>query len=79
MVVPIATWHFSIGPWTDQKIPKMSDTWKPLVLPRQHDDVIMTHVTLFMFHLLCMDTDVICTDVDINNTNVDSSLLTGLG
>jgi hypothetical protein len=36
VVIRTATWHFSIGRWTDQKSPKMSDMWQPLVLPRHH-------------------------------------------
>jgi hypothetical protein len=32
MVVRTAMWHFLIGPHVDLKMPKMSDTWQPLVL-----------------------------------------------
>jgi hypothetical protein len=75
VVVRTATWHFSIGPRTDQKMPKMSDTWQPLVFIH----IIMTHVSLYMCHVPYMDADVICTDVDVSSTDADSSLLTGLG
>jgi hypothetical protein len=41
VVVWISMWHFSIGPHTDQKIPKMGDTWHPLVLAHHHANVMM--------------------------------------
>jgi hypothetical protein len=67
-----STWHFFIGPWIDQKNPKMSDMWQPLVIPHHHDDVIMTCFTSYVCHVHCTDVDVIHTDVDVNNTDVDS-------
>jgi hypothetical protein len=79
MVVQSAMWFFTIGPRIDQKIPKMSDTWQPLVLPCHHDNIIMTHVTLFVCHVPCTDVDFIHTNADVNSTYADSSLLTGLG
>jgi len=79
MAIRIATWHFSIGPWTDRKIPTMSDTWKPLVLPHHHVDVIMTHVILFMFHIPYMDANVIHTYAKVSSTDADSTMLIWLG
>jgi hypothetical protein len=40
--VCIATWHIFTGPRNDLKMPKMGDTWQPLVLPRHHDDFMIT-------------------------------------
>jgi hypothetical protein len=79
MVVQTATWCFFIGPRIDSKMPKTSDMWQPLVMPHHHDDIDMTHVTFFLFHIHCMDVDIIFTDVDVSSTDVDSSLLIGLG
>jgi hypothetical protein len=65
-----ATWHDPIGPRIDPKMPKLGDTWQPLVLPHHHVDIMMTstcHVSpSFSFHVCCMD-------VDVNSTDVDSS------
>jgi hypothetical protein len=77
--VRAATWKIFIGPQVVPKIPKMSDTWQPLVPPHHHVDVNMTHVTLFAFHICCKNDDVIHTDVDVSSMDADSSLLTRLG
>jgi hypothetical protein len=57
----------------------MSDMWQPLMLPRHHADVSMTHVVLCDFHIFCTYDEFIRTDVDVSNTDVDSSMLTRLG
>jgi hypothetical protein len=79
VVVQSTTWHFLIGPHVDLKMPKLSDMRQPLMLPRHHDDVNMTHVTLCVCHVNCMEDDIICMDADVSSTDVDSSLLTRLG
>jgi hypothetical protein len=78
VVVWTTMWNLLLGPWIKPKMSKMSDTWKPLVLPHHHVDIIMTHFTLYMFHVDCTSVEFICTDVDISSTDVDSSLLTGI-
>jgi hypothetical protein len=78
-LVWLATWNFSISPHTDQKMPKMGDTWQLLVFPCNHDEVIMKCVILCVCHILYMDPDIIYIDANVNSTNADSSLLTGLG
>jgi hypothetical protein len=35
------TWHFFIGPHGCLKMPKMSDTWQPLMLPHHPADINM--------------------------------------
>jgi hypothetical protein len=72
VAVQNSMWHFSIGPHTDRKMPKMGDMWQPLVFPHHHVDVIMKCVDLLLCHVPYMD-------VDVSSTDVDSSLLTGLG
>jgi hypothetical protein len=47
----IAMWHIFTGPQHDIKMPKMSDMWQPLVLPRHHADINMTHVTSCVCHI----------------------------
>jgi hypothetical protein len=79
VVVRISTWCFFIVTQIDHKRPKMSDMWKPLVLPHHHVDVIMKNVSLYMCHILCTDADIICIDAHVSSTDVDASLLTGLG
>jgi len=70
--VGTAMWQLFIHPHVGPKSPKMSDTLQPLMLAHHHANIIMTHVALYTFHVLCTDDDVIHTDVN-------SSLLTGLG
>jgi hypothetical protein len=79
VVVQSDMWHFSISPLTGRKIQKISDMWQPMVLPCHRVHVIMTHVSLYVFHVPCTDVDVIHTDADVNSMDADSSLLTGLG
>jgi hypothetical protein len=73
VVVQTATWHNFTGPRNDPKMPKMSDMWQPLVLPRHHSDANMTRVTSYVCHVCFTDADIIHTDVDIDSTDVDSS------
>jgi hypothetical protein len=44
--VRTAVWHFTIGPHTDRKMPKMGDMWQLLLLACHHADVIMTQVDI---------------------------------
>jgi hypothetical protein len=37
-----ATWHNPIGPQIGLKMPKLGDTWQPMVLPHHHADIMMT-------------------------------------
>jgi hypothetical protein len=41
-------WYDPIGPWIYPKMPKLGDTWEPMVLPRHRDDVNMPHVTFLL-------------------------------
>jgi hypothetical protein len=45
-------WHFFIGPHGPPKMPKMSDTWQPVMLPCHHADISMTSSVSCM---TCMD------------------------
>jgi hypothetical protein len=78
VAVQTVTWHIFTGPRNDLKVPKMGDTWQPLVLPCHHDDVNMTCVTSCMCHVCCTDADIIRTDANINNTDADWARLTKL-
>jgi hypothetical protein len=71
------TWHDPIGPRIDLKMPKLGDTWQPLVLPRHHDDVMQRsacHVSSsFSFYVYYMDVDIIHMNSDVNSTDADAS------
>jgi hypothetical protein len=71
MAVWTAMWHIFTVPRNDSKIQKMSDTWKPLVLPCHHADINMTHVSSYVCHVRCMDANISSMDADSSPANWD--------